>query len=130
MIRPTRTLTYAKRISCQEFVKRIKPPTQSPRLYVAVKRLEFKRTMIVHRRSLTFVKSERGSITGTALPSLKPSPAPAISGACFASLSYRPISSAVITGRQPVGLRLGDLVRNDVWTDWNEQQRWIERLLR
>lgn len=40
------------------------------------------------------------------------------------------IQRAILAGRQPAGLRLEDLVRNDVPTDWNEQQRWIEGLAR
>ena len=36
------------------------------------------------------------------------------------------IQRAILAGRQPAGLRLEDLVRNDVPTDWNEQQRWME----
>ena len=40
------------------------------------------------------------------------------------------IQRAILAGRQPAGLRLEDLVRNDVPTDWNEQQSWIEHLAR
>lgn len=83
--------------------------------------------MIVHRQSLTFVKSERRSFTGTALPSFRPSPAPAITGLAFLSLD---IQRTILAGRQLAGLWLEDLVRNDVPTDLNEQQRWIECLAR
>jgi site-specific DNA recombinase len=40
------------------------------------------------------------------------------------------IQRAILAGRQPAGLRLEDLVRNGMPTDWNEQQRWIEGLAR
>jgi site-specific DNA recombinase len=40
------------------------------------------------------------------------------------------IQRAILAGRQPAGLRLEDLVRNEVPVDWNDQQRWIERLAR
>jgi len=40
------------------------------------------------------------------------------------------IQRAILAGQQPAGLRLEDLVRNEVPTDWHEQQRWIERLAR
>ena len=40
------------------------------------------------------------------------------------------IQRAILAGRQPAGLRLEDLVRNEVPADWHEQQRWIERLAR
>jgi site-specific DNA recombinase len=40
------------------------------------------------------------------------------------------IQRAILAGRQPAGLRLEDLVRNPMPTDWKEQQRWIERLAR
>jgi hypothetical protein len=38
------------------------------------------------------------------------------------------IQRAILAGRQPAGLRLEDLIRNPIPTDWTEQQRWIERL--
>ena len=39
-----------------------------------------------------------------------------------------PIQRAILAGRQPAGLRLEDLVRNTMPTDWNAQQEWINRL--
>ena len=38
------------------------------------------------------------------------------------------IQRAILAGRQPAGLRLEDLIRDAMPTDWNEQQRWIDRL--
>ena len=40
------------------------------------------------------------------------------------------VQRAIIAGRQPAGLRLEDLIRNEVPVDWNDQQCWIERLAR
>lgn len=38
------------------------------------------------------------------------------------------IQTAILAGRQPAGLRLEDVVRNSIPLDWDEQQRWVERL--
>ena len=38
------------------------------------------------------------------------------------------IQRAILDGRQPAGLRLEGLVRNELPIDWNEQEKFIERL--
>ena len=38
------------------------------------------------------------------------------------------IQRAILDGQQPAGLRLEDLVRNELPIDWNEQEKFIERL--
>jgi site-specific DNA recombinase len=38
------------------------------------------------------------------------------------------IQRAILAGRQPAGLRLEDLVRNSMPTDWDAQHDWINRL--
>lgn len=38
------------------------------------------------------------------------------------------IQRAILAGGQPAGLRLEDLVRGTMPTNWDEQQKWLERL--
>ena len=88
------------------------------------------------RRDPVLIKALRGAhamieLTRNGAPIIETVPGPRYQRRLLRLAFLSPdVQRAIIAGRQPAGLRLEDLIRNEVPVDWNDQQCWIERLAR
>ena len=87
-----------------------------------------------HRRDAVLVRALRSaysmvSVSRNGVPIIKAVPGPRYQRRLIRLAFLSPaIQRAILDGRQPAGLRLEDLVRNEIPIDWRAQERFIERL--